>query len=72
MGSVGHDADIEGERRAAWTADVEQLDQDIAKIEREIRDAKAMRVAGGEAGLGKRKLEQMSALLACFQRMSFT
>ena len=34
---------IEGERRAAWTAEVEQLDQDIAKIEREIRDARAMR-----------------------------
>ena len=29
-------------------------------------------VVGGEAGLGKRKLEQMSALLACFQRMSYT
>jgi hypothetical protein len=26
---------------------------------------------GGEAELGKRKLEKMSALLACFQRMSY-
>jgi hypothetical protein len=29
-------------------------------------------VRGGDAGLGKRKLEEMSALLACFQRMSYT
>jgi hypothetical protein len=33
----------EAGRRTAWTAEVEQLDQDIAKIEREIRDARAMR-----------------------------
>jgi hypothetical protein len=33
----------EAGRRAAWTAEVEQLDQDIAKIEREIRDARDLR-----------------------------
>ena len=32
----------EAGKRAAWTADVEKIDQDIAKIEREIRDCKAM------------------------------